>query len=103
MSYLDWHVGMDVVFVGCEGFHVTGQPLEVGRVYTIAGMHMSGKGDRVRGADGDIYLLMEDALYINLGDRPWYHARAFRPVQKRKTDISIFTAMLNDQHTEVPA
>jgi hypothetical protein len=34
---------------------------------------------------------------------PWYHATDFRPVVERKTDISIFTAMLNPSDERVSA
>lgn len=33
-------------------------------------------------------------------DKSWYGASRFRPVQKRKTDISVFTALLNTKSVE---
>ncbi|MFC3208106.1 hypothetical protein [Aquamicrobium soli] len=97
MNYRDWHVGMKVVFVGSEGFLVAGRSarLEIGHVYTIADLHMSSIGDEVRGGGGERYILSEDALYISFGQKIWYHAGAFRPVEPRKTDISIFQQLLS--------
>ena len=98
----DWTVGMEVVFVGYDGFRVTSAKLlEPGGVYTISDMQMSNAGDQVRCADGSIETLGEDALYICVGWPVWYHASAFRPVQKRKTDISQFTAMLTGNRHRV--
>lgn len=49
----------------------------------------------------------EDVLYI-VGNRlmegvPAWEAHAFRPLITRKTDISVFTAMLAGQKVSVPA
>lgn len=37
------------------------------------------------------------------GIEPGFNAQHFRPVVERKTDISIFTAMLNPSKVEMPA
>ena len=97
MDYRSWHVGMKVVFVGVPG---DAEPkikpcvLIDDRVYTISDMHWVNPGDRLVIASGEVVEAESEGLYIRVGTPVWYLARAFRPVQHRKTDISIFTAML---------
>jgi hypothetical protein len=77
--------------------------LEIGRVYEVSGVHLASKGDLLRLEDGVIVELSEDAIFIRVGTELWYPAAAFRPVQQRKTDISIFTAMLTGAKEREPA
>jgi hypothetical protein len=105
MSYTSWHVGMKVVFVGFpEKFDRYSHPaLVAGRVYTITALSMVEEGDHLMASDGEIVEAASDALYIKVGVDMWFLAHGFRPVQTRKTDISVFTALLNDQKQEEPA
>lgn len=100
-DFTHWHVGMEVVFVGTDDMIVTaGVELSQGDVFTIHEMHFVVKGDAVRASNGKLYRVHTDTLYIKTGGRLWYNAKAFRPVQKRKTDISIFTSMLDKPKVE---
>jgi hypothetical protein len=88
MTYRDWHVGMKVVCVDNSTWE---HRLKLNGVYTIAAIDTAHFDDR---------------LYIGLVETPsknilqWLASR-FRPVQPRKTDISVFTRMLNKD--KVPA
>lgn len=103
MSYLDWHVGMKVV---CIEMNVRNADVRLfpdlpqkGRVYTVS---------RITTAfTGEIGIQLREVNTPIVGRKHkkqgLFPARWFRPVQKRKSDISIFTAMLNDQRSKVPA
>jgi len=41
--------------------------------------------------------------HIDNGIEPSFYARLFRPVVERKTDISVFTRMLNTQRVRIDA
>lgn len=82
MNYRAWHVGMKLVCVNNDGQH---QHLRLDAVYTIAAI---GK------AFGRLYVGLVEVP--GAGPFNWYAYR-FRPVQPRKTDISVFTAMLSPQ------
>lgn len=100
MSYLDWHVGMKVVAVGgaqdgprqIKNAPADAQIPKLGCVYTIRQMNMWPDG---------LTILLEELDNSHLIARgfgiiePGFNAAKFRPVQNRKTDISIFTQMLN--------
>lgn len=84
---MSFRVGQKVVCVddapslGREWF---GYEPKEGAVYTIAGFS--------HGRYGDYQVLVLVEL-----NHPWgYRASRFRPVAERKTDISIFTAMLKE-------
>lgn len=106
MSYLDWHVGMKVVCVDPLYTWSEGSELEKGRVYTIRAI-----GPWVRNSDPSVSLSVgvwlaeihdrSEPDFLEDGDIP-FRASRFRPVKTRKTDISIFTAMLTHIPT-VPA
>jgi hypothetical protein len=92
-DYTSWHVGMKVVCVDDEwrDFSVVNFPcpLVAGAVYTIRSIQLT---------DG-IYYGSRKLLTVCLNEvrNPYeagFAAPRFRPVQTRKTDISIFTAML---------
>lgn len=110
-AYLDWHVGMKVVFIGgTTNVRITRYffglltkterftRLVEGQTYTIAEI---GKGrDRVT---GDIVIGI--GIVSDPDHSPGYYpARLFRRVQEKKADISVFTALLNAQEVleEVP-
>lgn len=88
MSHLDWYVGMKVVCVDAEH---GGRPLlRKGRIYTI------------RHLEPEFVGLQEPSTWSDEAgaEAGWFYSR-FRPVQRRKTDISVFTAMLSKP--KVPA
>lgn len=94
MSYRDWHVGMKVVCIA-DSYRPWSAPAagEVpnlprkGQVYTIRSFHKS----------GNLWL-----VEIRNKRRVWrtgrheyaFHPSRFRPVQPRKTDISLFHEIL---------
>ncbi len=92
MASCNFHVGQKVVCIESEWEKVIGpyDPVcpKVGQVLTIIGMMEMG---------GETYI----------GFPEWhdhgYHHSGFRPVVERKTDISIFTAMLENSEDRVPA
>lgn len=106
MSYHDWHVGMKVVCVdasmrnynppnyGTTIHDLNG--LEEGRVYTVRD---------ICDFDGVIAVRLKEIFRLptSLGREAPYAAARFRPVQKRKTDISIFKAMLHDDRVKEPS
>ncbi len=76
-------------------------PLELGRVYTIVDVIKSMKGI-YRGVIGGRKVLLaetENPYGASIG----FDQGRFRPTANRKTDISVFKAMLNPQKTEVTA
>jgi hypothetical protein len=95
-DYTSWHVGMKVVCVDDN----RAPHLIAGEVYTVAKL-FRGPVHSVR------YGWLEDAIGVGLVEfdtgADLFDARRFRPVQKRKTDISIFTAMLHDKKEHVDA
>jgi hypothetical protein len=83
-DYTSWHVGMKVVCVCADC--VPG--LKSGAVYTIRKI---GRDEELIHLYGDVDIwLVETARPGGNG----YGVNRFRPVQTRKTDISMFTAML---------
>lgn len=106
MSYIDWHVGMKVVCVDDEPwpeFKSEMDGLTSGQVYTIRKVGL----DPYPGFPGVGVWLDEihrplDKGFEQYGEASFSAAR-FRPVQTRKTDISIFEAMLTGAKTKVPA
>jgi hypothetical protein len=94
MSYASWHVGMEVVCIKREPWVLVDGPLEArplpqyGEICTIAGL--------------DVH---QDQFFVALTEYGggYFLAQYFRPVQKRKADISIFTALLNTTKEREPA
>lgn len=83
---MTFRVGQKVVCVDADG---SAGCLEKGRTYIIGGAEIDAlNGAVVRLADGP---LNPDRM---LPHRGWWASR-FRPVVTRKTDISVFTAMLS--------
>lgn len=110
MSYTSWHVGMKVVCVQAyPNIAVYGDETvpRAGRVYTIREIGPAP-------GDGEICVLLSEIvnqtrIYVHrstgekfLGE-PGFAAGYFRPVEVRKTDISIFTRMLEPKKGRVGA
>lgn len=100
-NYTSWHCGMKVVVVDGApvGLHPTFNYPEFGEVYTIRSMFIGAQGrlllrlvevvnHRAPHIDGKIY-------------EPGFEAEFFRPVQTRKTDISIFQRILSNPHKKI--
>jgi hypothetical protein len=110
MSYHSWHVGMKVVYTGDSylffprrgirswfgKFDKQPSRLNVGEVYEISGIDVG--RDRVTGRE-EIGICLRgdpDGAYEGM-----HAARCFRPVQTRKTDISVLKAILLNPHIPV--
>lgn len=93
MGYLDWHVGMKVVRVAEFPRQIPGHQYPVvGGIYTIREIFVT--------LLGTVVILLQEVRNpsepSNVGIREYgFAAEKFRPVHIRKTDISIFTQMLN--------
>lgn len=87
-EYTSWYVGMKVVCIKDGAWQLAGGFVDrevifplAGAVYTILAI----------GAVGDeVYVKL-----VECGDYAQFAAFRFRPVQPRKTDISIFHSILN--------
>jgi hypothetical protein len=90
-----FHIGQKVVCVDAKGT----KNLTKGAVYTINSFD-SGPG-LWRGQLMEFGILLNEAK-PNPGDVAFAPVR-FRPVVERRTDISVFTAMLNDAKRMQPA
>lgn len=91
--------GQEVVCIRDEWAlsHVERGPRK-GLIYVVTETHFLPSGTVVNASARGIVTTREDMLFLRLqGFRCYYAAKCFRPV--RKTDISIFTAMLD----KVPA
>jgi hypothetical protein len=108
MSYRDWHVGMKVVCIdptwGASGplqaEYCPNLPVK-GQVYTIRTLECRVVVKR----EGFAVLIRLEEIHnpINYQGEPVFFGKKFRPVQPRKTDISIFTAMLTGSKQKEPA
>lgn len=90
MSYRDWFVGMKVVCVDDSPGKFGGARPRLGEVYTISKI--------------EVNAFSELAVQVSELEFRWYEfARAsrFRPVQKRKSDISIFKRLLTDPNVKI--
>lgn len=87
-NYTSWYVGMKVVCIETEDDPEPPNPV-YGEIYTISWIGV--------GVDGPAVLidLLELPNPENEEFDRGYLASAFRRVQTRKTDISVFTAMLS--------
>ena len=101
MDYRSWHVGMKVVCVGERPGNADVDAVypEIGQIYTIREL----RDDTARGKAGVFVLLAEidNRHFIGRASprgfayvEPGFNPNGFRPLVTRKTDISIFTAML---------
>lgn len=101
----NFHVGQKVVCVrhpedleyncGCSNVP------QFKQIYTIRGLETDP-------SNGEVYLLLEEIvnpprLYPDGYGEECFHHSGFRPVIERKTDISVFTALLNTSKERAPA
>jgi hypothetical protein len=99
VSYLDWHVGMKVVCIDDDYGHIDPdddafreiRPVKV-KDYTIRDIGIGSTGLATIRVEEIINAPM---VYSDGYAEVSFYAFRFRPVQTRKTDISIFTSMLN--------
>ncbi len=91
----DWQVGMEAV---CIDGYENGGP-ELHGIYTVIRVSLIERGERVRNIDNNsLHVSRRDAVALSFREFShdlYFLAEGFRPVQKRKTDISVFTALLN--------
>lgn len=114
MSYLDWKVGDNVVCIASAERISVMQALNPGSnyprsggVYTIREIRDDNR------IDGRLTLLLveiDNSHFIGVKTdsgygykEPGFPVTGFRKVQRRKTDISIFTAILHGQRDKVRA
>jgi len=96
---VEFHVGQQIACIDDERWEMeTGDRLEKGRIYTIRRVEPYLFDTESGVTDEQVGIWVEEAvrkfptLRPEGEDGPWVHFR-FKPV--RKTDISVFTAMLN--------
>lgn len=96
---MDWEprIGMKVVCYNNEGAPM----LSKGATYTLSGVYEPGGYSEYLGvADFGVFLHEVDIP----SHRDAFHPGRFKPLRERKTDISIFTAMLDHTPKElIPA
>lgn len=89
---MNFQVGQKVVCVDASpGKWPDMTPLVKGDVYTVAALFRH-----------DLHGLGVQLVEVRMPFKTdWYYAKRFRPAVERRTDISIFTAMLNTQRDKV--
>lgn len=99
----NFRVGQKVVCVSDDALESDGvKRLQKGRVYTVRKVQSDYSSPGwLRLGDGPVLWVKEIETRGN-GDHP-YCASRFRPAVERKTDISIFKAMLEDKKARVRA
>lgn len=107
-----FHVGQKVVCIDDDKTPPAGHVVltdmifpVIGRIYTIREIRLGAVGNMPCVALDEIPFQVVEVLVDNevkVGDVV-FNAEAFRPLVSRKTDISIFKAMLNPKHEAVPA
>ncbi|MRX31892.1 hypothetical protein [Aminobacter sp. MDW-2] len=94
-NYTSWHVGMRVVCRDNRDFECW---LNVDDIYTIKSIGMGMGAYKGRYTTHVVVVLAEvdnpDDAFFPM-ETPGFCAARFRPVQTRKTDISVFTSMLS--------
>lgn len=100
-DYTNWFVGMEVVCV--DDMQDVTPPedhgfLVAGKVYEIVEIELIPKGSWVYGG-----FAAKDIVFICLAGHPdaGFDAEGFRPVQKRKSDIAIFTRLLDNPRVRI--
>lgn len=94
----DWQVGMKAV---CIKRKLSANALiKSNSVYVVSAVRMLDKGTLVKWettSGPTMRTVAEDFLVLMLAEFSgvWYPAECFRPLVERKTDIALFTAMLN--------
>lgn len=104
-----FHIGQKVVCIGLPwpdhawiAASFGTQFPEPGKIYTIRWVGVSER-------DGNAYVRLGEIINPIIVVPPWeqgearFGARRFRPLVTRKTDISVFTALLNTSKQGVPA
>ncbi|MET3790671.1 hypothetical protein [Aquamicrobium terrae] len=108
MSYLDWKIGDRVIFVGYPekigAFsgkkRLNRVPfLAIGEEYAILDMCIRKRFAKGRHKGPSIFVGCVDVEH----GKVWHHHSGFRKIQTRKTDISIFTALLSPAMEEEPS
>lgn len=116
MAYLDWKVGDKVVCVDADPAHFRPDPdlfeivpdefglgLVEGRVYRLSDIYVDPDFKEIMVCvEGVVRSPTEDDLAVGVTN-PGFDTRRFRKVQPRKTDIAIFTAMLDPSRQQVDA
>lgn len=100
MSYCDWHVGMKVVCIreskrllACESYPT------IGTIYTLRSIFADDDGVFVR-----LREIRNPVMHYEDGTEEMaFDVQFFRPVQPRRTDISVFTSMLTGAKEREPA
>jgi hypothetical protein len=89
-----FYVGQEVICIDDSGFKDVGlpNPPKVNCVYTISEIAKGFDGTRI--ADGLCFAELFNPNPFN-GLNDCFVPERFRPIQKKQTDISIFTALLN--------
>lgn len=103
MSYNDWYVGMKVVCVDGSAHSYIRDAISPrkGGVYTIRNLEANPRTGRL---NVQLCEIVNPEVEARDGcGEPYFGASRFRPVQTRKTDISIFTAMLQGAKDKVQA
>ena len=118
INIADWHVGMKVVCVvgpeiiaAMQAIIPAGNCPQHNHVYTLREIRDDAPW---RHGERHIVVLLQEIDNSHLIGQygphdayayvePGFNPRGFRPAQTRKTDISVFTAMLHDQRQKAPA
>jgi hypothetical protein len=88
---MNFRVGQKVVCIYAHAEDAMDFGISVGEVYTISGYGRFGR------------LFLYDLAEIKTSEAHAWKGEHFRPVAERKTDISVFTAMLNPEKQEIEA
>lgn len=105
---MNWHIGMQLVCIRNDIDEEPDPRLEIGRIYTLDGFYDDWgyvKGGAVR--RGQLISVAEiKGKFYHAQNPDWcwlplYWPEMFRPLQKRKTDISVFTKLLNREPEKV--
>lgn len=104
------HVGQKVVCIGTEGtpgidWDAWAKHWKIirpkrGLIYTVRHTRMGKEQQHIRISE----IVNPIIKFADAPDQePWWWASGFRPIIEPKTDISVFTAMLNGAPVEQPA
>lgn len=96
-DFTSWYVGMKVVCVDGKsrpGYKYSVLP-EQGAVYTVRSISTHIWANKLAGVGVRLTEILRPG-----SDTPWF-AERFRPIQTRKTDISVFTDILRKAEREI--
>ena len=114
MAYLDWKVGDKVVCVaaGMPTYKTSrwgqfNRP-EVGTIYTLREIFVETRFTGISTKASPVFIRLMEVTNPEVDTyvgpyEPAFSARCFRKVQPHKTDITIFTAMLDPSRQQVDA